>query len=274
MREIIIEESALRTLYIDQNQSINKIAKIYNVSPETVRLKFINYGINRRPAAHILKFTYDAHFFDVPNILNSYWAGFIAADGCISEGAYKDIRLVIALNRLDRNHLLQFLYDINGTNIIKDCHKPEMCCIYLNRFNSTAEQLKIHYNITPRKTKTLQPPLNLSKENALAFIKGYIDGDGCIRLYKNGNLRSLKLNIVGNVSVLQWIKIVLDDITNDNRGNIQKFNHCDCYSYSITGIKAYQICKFLRNIHTPCLERKWSKVNEIELYRSDWVSIN
>lgn len=52
------------------------------------------------------KIKHNTEFFKEPNTLNSYWAGFIAADGCIQQ--YKDNRqptLAINLKSSDINHL-------------------------------------------------------------------------------------------------------------------------------------------------------------------------
>lgn len=45
-----------------------------------------------------------------------------------------------------------------------------------------------HYGVTQRKTATLGRP-NLAGERAAAFLRGYIDGDGCVGLNKVGRAK-------------------------------------------------------------------------------------
>src|SRR3990167_5826866 len=62
-------------------------------------------------------YDYDENFFEIPNILNCYWAGFIAADGCVSKN---NNRITIELDGKDKNHLIQFKNDVKFSGEVRD----------------------------------------------------------------------------------------------------------------------------------------------------------
>lgn len=51
---------------------------------------------DRSPACGVRKYSIDQSYFHEPNVANSYWAGFIAADGCVGS---RDRALIIMLDR-------------------------------------------------------------------------------------------------------------------------------------------------------------------------------
>lgn len=187
------------------------------------------------------------NFFAKPNLTNSYWAGFIAADGCVSDRSKTKI-LQLRLNKIDINHLRCFKKYLKS-----DCHigvySDNSCSLHISSDELTKDLLK-NFNITPRKSLTLKFPQNLTEKQKLAFIVGYIDGDGSI--YKTRDQLSCK--ILGTKNVLTNIKKVLK-IHNKVRktGKI--------YTLTFYGNKnAKQILSSLKKLSLPRLDRKWNKV--------------
>lgn len=139
------------------------------------------------------------NFFTVVDQCNSYWAGFIAADGNIS----KDYKLLsFGLAAKDKIILENFIKDTNSENVIREYKSNSKDCVALQ---ITSEQfckdLFINFNITPNKSLTLSPPENLTNELKDAFIIGYIDGDGSIGLYKSKKQKSLQISILGTLQM-------------------------------------------------------------------------
>ena len=120
------------------------------------------------------KYTVNTEFFLQPALLNSYWAGFIAADGCIFE---RDRAVIISLNEKDENHLQKFCQDTLYTGRITKVRNQT--CVSVYGVPQWIENLKEKYKITPRKSLSLSllPP-DLSIQFSFSYIKGYIDGDG------------------------------------------------------------------------------------------------
>ena len=197
------------------------------------------------------------NFFNRFNTLSAYWAGFIAADGNISQDCKK---LAIGLSIKDKNHLLQFLKDVKSNYKISEFltkKKYKSCSITIVSSN-ICKQLLNKYNITPNKSLTLLPP-NLTKDILIdSFIIGYIDGDGCTQtnIYKNG---CLIISILGTLSMCIWIKNRISKIYGKQIGCIShdKKHHENTYSLTITNKAARVIFKHLYNINVPKLSRKW-----------------
>lgn len=189
-------------------------------------------------------------FFSKTNIKNSYWAGFIAADGSIH---LRRPLLEIALNKKDKKHLLKFkkaiksdkkMYFNSGDNTYKFSITSKEYVKYLNE----------NFNITSRKSLTLKPPKGLTRRQQLAFIAGYIDGDGCI-WFRNNNI---VLEILGTKKLLTWIKSIL----------IKQFNYKNSLKISKKGniFKLRATSNNIRNVlktikrNSPVMERKWNLV--------------
>lgn len=102
--------------YSKENWSLEKIASCYNYSRETLKKYFSLKKKKIHFAAHIQKYVFNKKYFVKPNLQNCYWAGFITADGNLSDTSNK--RLVITLAEKDINLLTRFKKDIHYTGKI------------------------------------------------------------------------------------------------------------------------------------------------------------
>jgi hypothetical protein len=195
------------------------------------------------------KWSVNLNYFKKLNPINCYWAGFIAADGNVSNK-----RLSIGLSIKDLSHLEQFKEDIQFTG--KVSKRRESCQIQINNCKKILESLKTHFNIIPRKSLVLEPP-NLKNEKLIkAFIKGYIDGDGSIGVCNDKN--SIRITIAGTKEMLEWIKFYFDKwYGNTKYKKSQVIKRQNIYIYCINYKKSKKIAKELLDIKTPFLYRKW-----------------
>lgn len=193
---------------------------------------------------NLRKYSVNKDYFKTPNVRNSYWAGFIAADGCIRNNK----RLSIGLQKGDIEHLKKFTEDIKYTNEVK-LYK-DRCSVTIN-CKEICQDLTSNFNITERKSKTLSPPLLINEEFIAAYIKGIIDGDGSIM--------ENRIIIYGTDELLQWIKVYFDKwTTNTNYKRsevIQIQKHL--YSYQIGTIRKKEIFNKLNKLKCYGLKRKW-----------------
>lgn len=149
---------------------------------------------------------FNEDFFANPNPTSSYWAGFIAADGCVYLGGDRH-KLTIALKSTDEQHLRNLQSSIGagsiqrGTSYSKERDKTYYNARYSLYSEKICNDLESVFNIHSRKSLTLKPPNVLAREESLAFIAGYIDGDGS---YTNNGPRPV-LKIVGTKQILEWI---------------------------------------------------------------------
>lgn len=131
----------------------------------------------------------DDFFFNIPNELNSYYAGFIAADGCICSRNRDKRTLKIGLSSKDSKWLKTFKEKIKSESPIKNRIQKK---IYeITEISITSKQivddLKSNFNVVPRKSLILEPPFIKEQNLKYAFICGYIDGDDTIFLSKRKN---------------------------------------------------------------------------------------
>jgi len=220
------------------------------------------------------------HFFAEPNILNSYWAGFIAADGCIAE--HKNCvtkNLIISITAGDRYLLERFAIDTGFTGSVRE-EKAKESFINGKRLNakptvsisiSCAQEwfsdLEKNFKITPRKSLTLQPPHHLNKECSLAYIKGFFDGDGCAHFRKTGYLNMV---FYGTMECLTWIKSICDEVaphyTDEWRTRQRKTAEVSqkekIFNYCIGEYRAENLAREILNLDIPEMPRKWDKIRE------------
>lgn len=224
------------------------------------------------------KHSANQQFFAEPNILNCYWAGFIAADGCVSEHQNCSTKtLSISIIESDGYLLERFLVDteFTGEVAIQRRKNREFKGRYLNTKPSASvhvscaqnwfPDLEKHFNIVPRKSLTLKPPNNLNRECSLAYIKGFIDGDGCVHIKKDGYM-----NIVfyGTLECLTWIKSICDEIAphytdewRTKRKRLAEVTKKDkICTYTIGEYRAELLAKEILKLDIPAMKRKWDKV--------------
>lgn len=196
------------------------------------------------------KYEKNLNYFHQLSLENCYWAGFIAADGCIINQNIISIELAIK----DFSHLQKFADCVGYTGIIRTNKDKVVVRIY--SVKECVDDLNKNFNITPRKTFTLQPP-NLVDDNLiLAFIIGYIDGDGCINLQKE---KYTRLTIMGTYSMIKWIKDNLFRIFNLSC-KINIYNNGNIKAICISGKQADFMIERLRKIAVPKMNRKWKKI--------------
>lgn len=220
---------------------------------EAVKRRADLIGLPRRwPTGPEAKRTLDEMFFARNELLSAYWAGFIAADGCIVEHPRKEVR--IGIHQKDINQLRRFAIDTNFDG--KLSIRNNICYLTICSAGRWIHDLKTIYNIGPRKTFTLERP-EIDGDMALAYSIGYIDGDGCWATHKGprGN-RKLVLIVVGTEGILTWLVSLWKGMGASIGGaTIRKSR--GCYRLSITGSHADSIAKLLQEVDVRKFERKW-----------------
>lgn len=151
-------------------------------------------------------------YFSTPTIENSYWAGLIAADGCIIvPGGSRQMKLDLSLTESDGEHVIRLADSLGGAAVYHYGPRGTSKGVAVMRVTSDkiCSDLLRNFNITPKKSLTLGPPVGLTEEKELAFIAGYIDGDGCYGTAKRSTGHYPFLSILGTEAFLIWVKEVL-----------------------------------------------------------------
>ena len=136
-----------------------------------------------------------APLLDFSNVKNSYWLGFIMADGHLS----KKGDLIVRLHNKDRDHLVALSQHLGGGHFIASHRNGDMASLCaMDKINGIA--LRNALGITG--VKTYSPPPNLdflaNSDHRLAFMLGFSDGDGSVQFDHNGVFKSLRILIHGN----------------------------------------------------------------------------
>lgn len=187
-------------------------------------------------------------FFDEPSRINSYIAGFIAADGCIHNGECK-----VEVAATDLKHLRNISQIISpDIKVKKRAGKNSVVFRFKNEQLITG--LRDNFNITPAKSLNLQPP-NLTEQSHIdAFMLGYWDGDGsCFYGNRYKDTSYLRLSCNGSYDMMNWMQenLPLPARVEQGHGNVHMIRY--------NGMKAKEIHDYLYDPTLPVLRRKWGK---------------
>lgn len=245
-----IDEKQLRDM-ISQHKSGNEIAKLLDISKRTLYNKLHKLGLTSVRMSHI-----DESIFDIiDSEEKAYWLGFLYADGYISINHFQ---VELSLSAIDIEHIRKFkhfLKDDRDDTIIKTSmvgngkYTRARYCVGSKQLH---EQL-ISLGCLPRKSLILTfPDIGIFKERELVFhfIRGYLDGDGCI--YSNN--KRMAIEILGTESFLNSIREYFPEFSipkKDKRNNVFRIC-CSHRNADYVGRKLYLTA-------TIYLERKFLK---------------
>lgn len=246
----------------EEARSLTKLGSKYNIKRQTLSERFKKWGyeiVNQQNKCRL-----NEHCFDNMNTEEQfYWLGFMYADGNIShEGNRIEMRLSIK----DKDHLEKFRNFLNLSTEIRTgiCNGNEFC--HLSVRNKHMWNILNSLGCTPRKSLTLQfPSMSLfkRKENVLHFIRGYVDGDGCLTTYLNSKKTSIRteLSLVGTESFLNSVNKLFQ-----NKGYIQNKSSKGwdnkAFNLSFSSVPSRKIARYLYENATIYLDRKYEKFLE------------
>ena len=104
-----------------------------------------------------------------------YWAGFLAADGCVDTKH----RVRVMLKYDDNNHLEKLKSFLQSTHTISTNTEKYNRCSFEVTSAYLCDILALNYGIIPNKTDKLEFH-KLPSTYMPAFLRGYFDGDGSI----------------------------------------------------------------------------------------------
>lgn len=228
---------------------------------------------------------HDENFWSVPNTLNSYWAGFMAADGCVvKEYNGKPVnKFACGLSTKDEHHLQLFkkMVKYNGDLKYRTKKSPSsdnlVNSVHLNIFGKRwIQDLDTNFNITQNKTYRIGPPNLLKDEHLFPFLTGYLDGDGCISKINDGRITIVFVS--GSKKLLLWIKEFVDKRFTYQYGNREQnltfttsSKNKKCLRLAFNGYKAALIFDYMRHVPVPKLSRKWENpaiLEAVEKYKA------
>ena len=198
----------------------------------------------------------DDLFFSTPTPRSAYWGGLLVADGCLGK------EITIELKACDEGVLVEFLRELGHPGALSyrvETKATEGRGLYAGlRFRSgpITRDLQKWYRLTRRKSKTLEPPDLADPAQILAYLGGLIDGDGAIKLDRDGGLRvrlvsaslTLATWVQEQVSALLGVETTLLAAT--PRG-------LKIYELAWHGAKAAQVLQAVAAVTVSPMRRKW-----------------
>ena len=213
------------------------------------------------------KRTYNVNddFFKKDSEESFYWAGFLAADGCLYYKKLKygeSFRIQLGLCGADVNQIEMFKKSIEAKNQVKIYidnkgyyHSVISICSKIMFFD-----LMQKFLLTPRKTHSHIFP-DWLKDHPLVkhFIRGYFDGDG--GFYKNisGKTHQFDMRICGTPAFLEQVREIL--VRDCGVSDIPK-----PYMYNGQGVlgyngndQGYKLAKYLYSDANIYMQRKYNE---------------
>lgn len=266
------------------NTTLENIGKYFKIRRSTISTILKDNGVKVKnntdyktseELATNRKYNFDQSFFEEINTEHkAYWLGFIYADGNVyiknyNEGKSKGGKLEIGLKRSDEYHLHNFIKDIQADvsveyrDILLNENKYEACRVNINSIRLAKDLIK--HGCIPNKSLQLKFPKTVPTHLLHHFIRGYIDGDGCIAFYSYEKFDSFHVGILGTKEFLESLKIELQD--NGIKSNKINREKSKAFSMNLTGrdnlVKLYD---YLYADATIFLGRKIDKFREALIY--------
>lgn len=205
--------------YLDEGMTRKEIASSLKVSKSTIDQIFKRYKLflNSKDKYYEKRVKFDIHIFDtIDTEEKSYWLGYLYSDGCVSGGDRNMITVVSSLKDIDHiKKFKKFLKDeregnhiLLRTDTIKATGKTYEECSY-TVYSKHLKNKLIEYGCTPRKSLTLKFPdekIFARKELIYDFIRGYVDGDGCITSRRRVKSNRLVISILGTEEFLKGVQ--------------------------------------------------------------------
>jgi hypothetical protein len=261
----IDEVNTLRENY--QYKTKDELCLIFNKSYSSIKSKANSLRLTKTKLMYKndnIKILLD----DTPE--SFYWIGFFLADAHIS-----DNKIDIRLGEKDNNHLLKLKSYVNSESSIRTKRiSTNFATSNISMFSITHKEyiqlIKLKFNINSNKTKN-PPKINqykFSKENMLALLIGFIDGDGSIN-YSNKSKTRVSINIRTHEAWeenLLFFRSMLYSAFNhsNNYDNIISKLFRDKNNNVILTIGKLKVIKDLKKFalynNLPVLCRKWNKI--------------
>lgn len=195
-----------KKMYLE-GKSIEQIALTLHLE----RRKFSHYlkdsGIEVKNPTVKRKLNED-YFTTIDTEDKAYWLGFLYADGCVNvrtkNGRAKSMNLEVGLKRSDEGHLVKLAKSLDYENY-KINHREQTNSVRIIIGSTKLCRGLVDKGCIPNKSLKLQFPDFLPTHLIDHFIRGYMDGDGYIGVRHNRTCQTLRVGVIGTLSMLEGI---------------------------------------------------------------------
>lgn len=247
--------------YTVMNMGLKTSGKEFGYTDNTVRKILLENGVPIRRVGGRRVYNVNDFYFDKESSNMAYILGFWAADGNVSS---TENRLDLELSSKDREILEKINTEIENERPIK----IYQCANGYEKnkvlfWSSNIKKRFIEYGIVPNKTysKDFSLPFKLDKKYWIDYIRGFFDGDGCVK--KSGyslafNLNSLNKDfLVGIQSFLREYYQIETQITIANKREKPLYR---LYCYSKNAEKVFNVLYTPNSLFLKRKHEKWLEI--------------
>ncbi|MEQ3697728.1 MAG: hypothetical protein ABNH02_12350 [Pseudomonadales bacterium] len=212
--------------------------------------------------------------FNEVTLESSYWAGFLAADGCIKSNGRG---FSLELQGTDETHLAKLLSFLQSNAKIAyrsmsiTNHKKLYASVNFTS-KQIVDDLKKNFNITQHKSLTLEPPSLETINLQMAFVCGVIDGDGSVQFVRNLRTNRFSVAVVSASKVfIEWLNNVCSTVLTLKQKTIHQRERLNTiYTIIFYENEARQLMRLLYDnlAHDLPLERKKETVYTAGAYEA------
>lgn len=264
---MIIYPDTLIEEYVNGSSTV-KLSEKYNIHHATIRDYLVRNGIvmrSNKDNSRRYSVNHEA-FSSIDSEKAAYWLGFLYADGYVSSVNGKRVGLSLATK--DEGHIVKFADFIQSNYPIGHYMASGYSNSKYSRLIIASDKMYddlVKHGVVEHKTTILKYPTDIPDELERHFIRGYVDGDGCVTY--NGNSYSMSV-----VSTNDFLDGCIDFF---NRKGVYKhskrenrFEECPAISLRLTGETAYLVMKLLYEESSVYLDRKYERVQSAINYFS------
>ena len=257
--------------------NFTEICKKYNVDYRYLRHLFAENSI----PVNIYHYICDDNCFSNINEQSMYWAGFLAADGCVRHSENGSYAIYLGLATKDRSHVEKFKEFVKTDAEITDRKRTRSPNSIVKKETFTSE-LKFsskkmfedlsNFNIIPNKTYTYDMPDWLIEHPLVNhFMRGYIDGDGCFYIMKRQttnicmSMRATR-NFLEQFDEILYKNGIIKQVQCFNKDKQSEGNPLFSKISHNGNIVVSALVDFLYKDATVYLERKWDIAKQAKEY--------
>lgn len=247
------EEEKCSIVELYKTHTCKEIGELIGRTTDAVTTRLSMLGESNKGRGR--RYDVDYNYFSVLNPERAYWAGFIAADGCLYERSFV---VSFMLQRTDYQQLEKFRIACGYSGAVRFGNTPlngrryDNAVLAITGVSQWFEDLNNYYSLTPKKSLTLRAP-NITDDVLLKyFITGYFDGDGCL---SNDGKPNWRISFRGNVDFLNFVKGCCDRwYPAETISSV--CNSDGCGKYRLSHTRSLLFIKDMLKLDTPRLDRK------------------
>ena len=234
-------------LYKEEQMSARQIAKQYIVSGDVIRRILSDNGIDIK--RHYRQTFNECYFDNIDTPNKAYLLGFLYADGCIN----KNNVISFTVHKNDKEILEMYVSELKATNQIACVkNKPHVRLDFCSKHMCDT---LINLGCGRNKTNSLEFP-TISEIYKYDFIRGFMDGDGCISVKNQGYHKYISLSFTGTDNMMNTLKTMFEV---DNPVTFYR------NAYALHIGKTKDVVRILNNIYNNAelyMTRKFNKYQE------------